>query len=437
MPWALWRRQGRRRTLAEMGKEMVIASVEAGSQADLTGLCPGDVLMRIGSGPARDFIDLMYYGDEDEVPLTVRRGGGEFTVVLDGREELGIEFEPSPPRVCGNRCVFCFVDQNPKGMRAPIYLRDEDYRYSFLYGSYVTLTGLCAPDLDRIIEQHLSPLYVSVHATDPAVRMTLLGLKKPDGLMEKLERLTGAGIRLHTQIVVCPGINDGEVLERTIADLKALSLNVLSVAVVPVGLTRHREGLYPLTPVDGEHARRTIALVDRFHGLYRDEVGDGFVYCADEWYLRAGMDVPPEEYYDDYPQIENGVGMVRQFLEDTADLSYIGGRTGSFAFVTGTSMAPLMTAFTARLSELPGIEARTVGVVNDFYGDTVTVSGLLTGGDIGRALAGTESHETVVLPPNCLNDDGLFLDGLTPDDLSHQLGVTVVQGGYDPLELFE
>jgi putative radical SAM enzyme (TIGR03279 family) len=426
--------------LMESSTCMTVKSVAPGSPAARAGIMPGDVVTGIGDGPARDFIDLMYYGDSDRTVFTIRRNDEEKHVRVRMGGDSGIEFEPSPPQVCGNRCVFCFIDQNPKGMRRTIYLKDEDYRYSFLYGSYVTLTALGDVDIERIVEQHLSPLYVSVHATDENARMKLLGLNKPDNLLEKMDRLLDAGIRLHTQIVVCPGINDGAVLEKTICDLREGSENVLSCAVVPVGLTCHRERLFPIFPVTAEGAKDIIRIVSALHDNYRKETGEGFVYSADELYLRAGLPVPSAEYYDDFPQIENGVGMVRQFLDCTVDLEDRladgAAKTGRFVFVTGMSMAPFIGDIAQRLSLVPGLMVRTVPVANEFYGETVTVSGLLTGGDMLRALKGIDPDETVVLPPDCLNTDGLFLDDLTPDDLSRELGVPVIQGGYDPVELF-
>lgn len=428
-------------TVAKNPMGMVISKVKRGSPAHTAGLRPGDRVVGVGTGPARDCIDLMYNADEEGTTLAILRDEREFTVELPGSGGFGMEFEPMEPMVCGNRCVFCFIDQNPPDMRPSIYVKDEDYRLSFLHGSYVTLTNLSMEDLTRIIRQRLSPLYISVHATDAAARMKLLGIKRPDRMLEKMKRLLSAGIQMHTQIVVCPGINDGAVLTRTIADLRRLSPNVLSVAVVPVGLTRHREGLAPLTPVGKDQARAVVGLVDAFHGQFAEEDGAGFVYCADEWYLRAGLPVPEDAYYDDYPQIENGVGMVRQFLDSAKDvgkrLARRRHRTGTFVLVTGTSMGPLLEDFARTVSNVTGIEARAVAVPNRFYGETVTVSGLLTGCDILAALAGKVApDETVVLPPNCLNEDSLFLDNMTPDGLSQALGATVIQGGYDPAEAF-
>ena len=419
---------------------MKIVGVKPGSQADVQGLHTGDIVVGVGTGPARDIIDLMFYGGDEEVNLKIHRGTYEFIATFNGDIDFGIEFEEMKIRGCGNKCVFCFIDQNPKEMREPIYFHDEDYRLSFLHGSYITLTNLGTLELQRIVQQRLSPLYVSVHALDSAVRVKLFGLKKPDNLQEKMDRLLSAGIRMHTQVVVCTGINDGDVLGRTITGLRTLSQNVLSIAVVPVGLTKHREGLYPLTPVDSEMARKTISLVDMLHDRFAEETGEGFVYCSDEWYLRAGMEVPPAEYYDDFPQVENGIGMVRRFINDTSDLegAFSGGvrRKGKYVLVTGTSMAAIMDDFTRRLSEFPGIEARIIPVTNSFFGDTVTVSGLLTGGDIQAALEGVSPDEVVVLPPECLNYDGRFLDDMLPADIEKNLNIKVIQSELNPLDTF-
>ncbi len=417
-----------------------IVGVKPGSQAASQGLRAGDTVVGVGSGPARDVIDLMFYGGDEEVKLTIHRGNYEFAALFGGDTDFGIEFEDMKIRGCGNNCVFCFINQNPKGMRESIYFHDEDYRLSFLHGSYITLTNLSTMELQRIVQQRLSPLFVSVHALDPIVRVKLLGLKQQDNFLEKMERLLSAGIRMHTQIVVCPGINDGEVLHQTITGLRALSQNILSIAVVPVGLTKHREGLYPLAPVNAELARKTISLVTKFNEQYREETGEGFVYCSDEWYLRAGIDIPDSEYYDDFPQVENGIGMVRQFFDDTAELesAFSGGayRKGKFVLVTGMSMAVILENFARGLSAIQGIEARTIAVENDFYGETVTVSGLLTGGDILAALNDVETDEIVVLPPECLNFDGRFLDDMLPADIENNLNVKVIQGKLNPLDVF-
>ncbi len=419
---------------------MKIISVKKGSQSESKGLRAGDKVIAIGNGPARDYIDLMFYGSEEDVCLTVHRGTYEFIAGLKGNEDFGIEFELMNIKLCSNHCVFCFIDQNPPGMRKEIYIKDEDYRFSFLHGSYVTLTNLEKTDLQRIVAQRLGPLYVSVHATDVETRMKLLGIKKNDNLIENMDRLLTAGIKMHCQIVVCPGINDGGVLERTIHDLRLKYPNVLSVAVVPVGLTKHRDRLYTLKAVVKEEAQNIIETVDTFHDQFTQETGGGFVFCADELYIRAGFDIPDSNYYDDFPQIENGVGMLRVFLDSISNpKERLSGKLkceGNFVFVTGMSMSSYIEDFSRRISEIPGINTRSVTVKNQFYGESVTVSGLLTGRDIQSALEGVNSDETIILPPNCLNESGVFLDDLSPIDISNALGVKVIQGDYDPLNTF-
>jgi len=419
---------------------MKIVSVKKGSQSESKGLRTGDKVVAVGKGPARDYIDLMFYGSEEDVRLTVHRGAYEFIVGLNGNEDFGIEFEPMKIKLCGNHCVFCFIDQNPPGMREEIYIKDEDYRLSFLHGSYVTLSNLGEIDLQRIVAQRLSPLYVSVHATDVETRMKLLGIRKNDNLIENMDRLLTAGIKMHCQIVVCPGINDGDVLERTINNLRMRYPNVLSVAVVPVGLTKHRDGLYTLRAVDEEDARNIIDTVNSFHDRFTGETGGGFVFCADELYIRADLGIPDSKYYDDFPQIENGVGMLRIFLDSISNMEKrLSGklkRKGNFVLVTGMSMSPCIEDFSRGISEIPGINARSVTVKNQFYGESVTVSGLLTGKDIQSALKRVNPDETIVLPPNCLNESRVFLDGLSPADISNTLGAKVIQGNYEPLKIF-
>ncbi|MFC1608232.1 DUF512 domain-containing protein [Candidatus Latescibacterota bacterium] len=419
---------------------MIVRTVAAGSLAEQAGLMPGDVVTAINGGPARDDIDFMYYGADDEIHLAVERIGEEMAVSFDGGADPGIEFEPMKYMCCGNKCIFCFVDQNPRSMRSHVYFKDEDYRLSFLHGAYVTLTALNESHLIRIEEQHLSPLYISVHSTNPAVRRHLLGIRRDDHLMERINRLVGAGIKLHTQVVVCPGVNDGDILLQTIGDLSELYPGVASLAVVPVGLTRHREKLVPLKSVDKSEANETIDAVDRFRHDWLAHHDVGFVYCADEWYIKADREIPGADYYDDFSQLENGVGMVRDFIDALTGvenrLQEAGYRTGKYVLVTGASMSVYIGDLAGKLSSLPGLTARVVSVPNRFYGESVTVSGLLTGGDIIGALNGIDGDEMVVLPPNCLNDSGLFLDDKTPGDIETALGVKVIQGSYDPSGVF-
>lgn len=435
---------------------MKIIAIREDSQAEREGLRPGDELLAVNGQPVRDGIDLLYYGSEDVVYLALQREGHVFEAECEGSEDLGIELEQMRFKFCRNHCLFCFVDQNPPGMRKAVYFKDEDYRLSFLHGSYITLTTLSEKEIKRIVEQRLSPLYVSVHATEPAVRQLILGIERDDRLLEKIDSLLDGGIRLHCQIVVCPGINDGSILEKTIRDLAKRYPGILSLAVVPVGLTGHREGLYPLKAVDSLHAREIIELVDRLrselihpssiilHHFDGEDTGidhkSGFVYCADELYNRAGIDIPETGYYDDFPQIENGVGMIRDFLDAVERLEVTEGElkyTGKVALVTGPSMEPYLHQFAKRLRNFTdNLEVRVIAVTNHFFGESVTVSGLLTGRDIITALQDIDSDETVLLPPNCLNAEGLFLDDLSLEDLTKSLNVTVCQGEYDPVATF-
>jgi len=433
-----------------------IIAIREGSQAEREGLRPGDELLAVNGQPVRDDIDLLYYGAEDVVYLALQREGHVFEAECEGSEDLGIELEQMRFKFCRNHCLFCFVDQNPPGMRKAVYFKDEDYRLSFLHGSYITLTTLSETEIKRIVEQRLSPLYVSVHATEPAVRQLILGIERDDRLLEKIDSLLDGGIRLHCQIVVCPGINDGSILEKTIRDLAKRYPGILSLAVVPVGLTGYREGLYPLKAVDSLHARKIIELVDRLrselihpssiilHHFDGEDTGidhkSGFVYCADELYNRAGIDIPETGYYDDFPQIENGVGMIRDFLDAAERLEVTEGElkyTGKVALVTGLSMEPYLLQFAKRLRNFTdNLQVRVIAVTNHFFGESVTVSGLLTGRDIITALQDIDSDETVLLPPNCLNAEGLFLDDLSLEDLTKSLNVTVCQGEYDPVATF-
>ena len=410
-----------------------ISSVHPDSIGAEIGLEPGDRLLSINGHALRDQVDFQYYGAEEELALVVERAGQRhrISVERDYDEDLGIEFaEPvfGGLRLCTNRCPFCFVQQMPKGMRRSLYVHDDDYRYSFLLGNFVTLTNLTEEDWQRIGEQRLSPLFVSIHATDLDVRRQLLGKPDAPDILEQLSRLSRAGIVVHGQIVIVPGINDGDVLRCSIADLAGLWPTVQTLALVPVGLTRfHRGDIHNL---DGEDARRALDTVAEFSPLIRQRFDSTWLYPSDELYLLAGAPLPDAAFYDDSAHLENGVGMVRGLLDDWAEAREgltRGDLTGRcITLVCGTLIAPILSEPVAALAEETGLWVDLVPVTNRFFGETVTVSGLLTGGDVLAVLSGRELGEIVFLPRAMFDADGeRTLDDLGLDSLSEELGVPV------------
>ncbi len=419
---------------------MKVIAVQTGSPAQESGIRVGDALERINGHPARDVLDVWFWMEDEGATLELRRDGEVFEARIEEAEDrdFGLEFEEMAIRRCGNRCVFCFVDQLPSGMRPALYVKDEDVRLSFLHGSYVTLADVSGEEIDRIVEQRLSPIYISVHATDSQVRGRLLGRRGDGDVLATMRRLSEAGIWMHTQIVLCPGINDGLELDRTVRDLSAFFPQVRSIAVVPVGLTRHREGLTPLKPVGRSEARRCIEQVAGWQERFLDRFGERLVVAADECYLTAGLEIPVAEDYEDFPQIENGVGMVRQFLDAfEAGEERLPERLKerlTLTLVTGTSAEGFLRRMVERLEQVYGLSVRVVAVINRFFGASITVSGLLTGQDILAALERETVGDAVLLPPNCINDDGLLLDDQTPKEMAEILGVPVQVGSYDLVE---
>ncbi|MCK5119051.1 MAG: DUF512 domain-containing protein [Candidatus Latescibacteria bacterium] len=419
---------------------MKIIGVQTGSPAEQLGIRVGDSLERINGHPARDVLDVWFRMADESAILELRRDGEVFEVRIEEAEDrdLGLGFEEMTIRRCGNRCVFCFVDQLPPGMRPALYVKDEDVRLSFLHGGYVTLSDVSGEDIERIVEQRLSPLYISVHATDPQVRKRLLGRRGGVEVLATMQRLAAARIWMHTQIVLCPGINDGPELERTVRGLSDLFPHVRSIAVVPVGLTRHRDGLAPLKPVGRAEARRCIEQVTEWQEALLNRFGERLVYAADECYLAAGLEIPSAEDYEDFPQIENGVGMVRQFLDafvaEEKRLPKGLKERLSLTLVTGRSAEGFLRRIVARLEQMRGLSVRVVAVKNRFFGESITVSGLLTGQDILVALERETVGDAVLLPPNCVNEDGLLLDDQTPEEMGQALGVPVEVGSYDLVE---
>ena len=422
----------------------VISAVEPGSLAALAGLRPGDELLAINDRPLRDIIDVQFYGAEEMLALSVARGGERLRVELERAydQDLGLSFvNPTfdvDIRRCANNCDFCFVKQNARGMRRSLYIKDDDYRYSFLFGNFVTLTNLTGDDWARLEEQRLSPLYVSVHATDLALRRRFLARKSAPDILEQLHRLADLGIEVHTQVVLVPGLNDGEHFAQTISDLTALYQRpVASVGVVPIGLTRHHPG--KCRNYTRNESGFVLDQAEAWRLENRQRLGNGFVYPSDEWYLVVERDIPPADEYDGFPQVENGVGMVRQLLDEWKAL-----KTGlpvltcgSATLVCGTLIAPVLARIVSELNALTGATVRLAPVSNQFFGPVTTVSGLLTGQDVAAALQGCERSEVVLLPSAMFTGrygagsapPGITLDGWTLEALSASVGSPVEMAG--------
>lgn len=416
---------------------VVVKDIEPGSLGERAGFLPGDQIQSINGQPIADLIDFQVNSAEEFLLFEVQREGEDYEVEVERfpGEEMGVGFEDLRLRSCNNKCVFCFIHQMPKGMRRSLYFEDDDYRLSFLHGSYVTLTNTQEKDLDRIIDQGLSPQYISVHATDPQLRQVMLGRKNPTAdIMSRLQRLADHGIEMHTQVVVCPGYNDGVHLERTVSDLSRLYPAVRSVALVPVGLTRFRENLPDLKPVTPELAREYVRQVEEWGDQYRQDLGERLVYAADELFLLTGCLPPARSYYDAFPQIENGIGMVRSFLdrweENRPTLPGKLSRPLHLGLVTGQLASFFLQPMVETLNQIEGLEAELLVATNHTFGPGITVSGLLSGQDILQRLAGG-NWDLVLLPPNCINGEGLTLDDLTLPVLQERAGFPIAVGQYD------
>ena len=395
----------------------LISAVRKNSLAEAAGIVAGDKLVAVDGVQVKDIIELSFYTSDYEVELELENAQGQRRQVHIDKypdEDLGLEFEAAvfdKVSTCYNNCIFCFVDQMIPGMRKGLYVRDDDYRLSFLYGNFITLTNLKEEDFQRIIQTHMTPLYVSVHATDPKVRCEMMHNRFAGELMDKLERLFAAGIEVHTQIVCCPGYNDGEILAKSFRDLYARYPHVLTMAVVPVGITKHREGLHPLRTFTKEEAAALIDQVTPWQRQCREETGKTFIYLGDEFYLLAGRDVPTAEWYDGFPQLENGIGLTRSFVDEwQATLPSLSSYqaaspavipVGESAF---TVLQPLLDALNKQFKTAHSF----VPVPNQFFGGKVNVTGLLTANDILRTCK--ESGKRLILPAVVLNNDKLFLD---------------------------
>ncbi len=405
----------------------IINHISEGTIAHKIGLKKGDILLSINNTPVDDVIDYMFQTTDGSVKLEVQREDKKqiFKFKNPDHSPLGFELKSFRTKTCRNKCIFCFVTQLPKGLRKPLYLKDDDYRMSFLFGNYITLTNLSAKEKKRIIEQRLSPLYVSVHSTNNEIRNKLLGNAKSKDILQELQELTSHKIRMHVQIVLCPGFNDGEELSSTIQDLQRFYPYIASIAVVPVGLTRYKKG--GVKPVSKEVALKTIETIKKFRRRLKKRHGDPLVYVADELYLKADLPLPPLKDYGDLSQIENGVGMVPVFLHDAKKIKFPKKISpAKVAVVTGASFMPFLQEFAVKLNAVEGLELDVLKVDNKFFGPSVTVAGLLTGKDILRTVMG-KTRADCLLIPNVMLRSGvdLFLDNVTLNDLEETLGMNV------------
>ncbi|MBQ8001140.1 MAG: DUF512 domain-containing protein [Ruminococcus sp.] len=414
---------------------VIVNSVIPGSSADRCGIKAGDTLLTLNGHEIVDVLDYRFYQLEREVAVEFISSGVKQTAIARKPEydELGMEFDSylmDKEHSCRNKCIFCFIDQMPKGMRETLYFKDDDSRLSFLFGNYITLTNLSEHEIERIITMHISPVNISVHTTNPELRCMMMNNRFAGKSLEAMKRFADAGIDMNCQLVICPGINDGRELERSLTDLEALGVN--SVAIVPVGLTDHREGLYPLTPFNKDSANAVLDIVDKFGDACAHKYGRRIMFASDELYILAERDIPESEFYEDYPCLENGVGLIalqkEEFifaLEDAeGDPDLIRNKT----IACGVSAAPYLRELCDMLHDkFPNVRVNVSPIVNDFFGRMINVSGLIVGNDLISQLKNKDLGDGVLIPVCMLRrDEDVFLDDITVDEASAQLGVPVV-----------
>lgn len=420
-----------------------ITGVIPNSSADKHGILEGDVLISIDDKEINDVLDYRFYLSERSISLLLSRNGELYSVKIKKREydDIGLEFETplmDKKHSCENKCIFCFIDQLPRGMRDSLYFKDDDSRLSFLHGNYITMTNMNDYDVERIIEMHISPVNVSIHTTNPELRCKMMKNRFAGEKLKYLKKIADAGLTIRGQIVLCKGINDGEELLRTMKDLAELYPQLDSVSIVTAGLTGYRDGLYPLESYTPEECRSLIKMVDDFSNSVSDKIPTRLFYCSDEIYVKGNVELPPYEYWGEFSQIENGVGMLSAFerefdvmLNTLSEEEKQVKRKVSLA--TGEAAYDFISNLCRRLmSECPGLEMNLYCIKNEFFGGEITVSGLLTGVDIEKQLKGKDLGEALLLPSNVLRADGdLFLCGMTPKELSENLNVEVLFSGPD------
>ena len=420
-----------------------ITGVEPTGRAGKAGVLSGDELISINGREINDVLDYRFFLAERSVTLKLKRDGQELDISIKKMQydDIGLEFETplmDKKHSCENKCIFCFIDQLPRGMRKTLYFKDDDSRLSFLHGNYITMTNLHDSDIDRIIEMHISPVNVSVHTTNPELRIKMMHNKRAGEVLSYLKRLADAGISLCGQIVLCKGINDGAELDRSLRDLSELFPAMQSVSIVPAGLTRYREKLYPLEGFSAEDSAKVIDQVNAFAEAFKEKNGSRMFFCSDEFYLKAGLSLPQEEHYEGYPQIENGVGMITSLMTEFKDeIEYLDEYLENYKYPRHVSIATGVAAYDTIKAMACELEVRVKGlkvdvykIINNFFGESITVSGLLTGKDISEQLIGRKLGDVLLFPENALRSGGdVFLDDMTPEELSAKLNVAVCPSG--------
>ncbi len=424
-----------------------IKSVVKKSPAFKCGIKANDILSEINGHEITDFLDYQFYTEEGKNEIEVLRGGKpmRFTLKKGEFEDLGLEFETylmDKERRCKNKCIFCFIDQNPKGMRESIYFKDDDTRLGFLFGNYITLTNLSEKDVRRIIEMHISPVNISVHTMNKDLRVKMMSNKNAGECLDIIPYLAQNGIEINTQLVLCPGVNDGEELRYSLEKLGELYPGVKSIAAVPVGVTKHREGLYEMEEYSEKTAAEVIDIIDEFGEGFKEKYGTRLCYASDEFYLKAKRDLPGEDYYESYCQLENGVGMWASFKEEFKNALYDNEEKPilkELSVATGSAAYPLIKELSEMAQESLNIKINTYEIKNDFFGHSVTVAGLVTGGDLINQLKRKPLGEKLIIPDVMLRSEGdLFLDNVSVEDVEESLGialdVTFSSDGYDLLD---
>lgn len=416
-----------------------INGVKKNSICDIKGISAGDELLKINGKEIMDVLDFDFYMAEQNITMTFKCSDGKYKVIKTNNTNCGLEFETylmDKQHHCKNKCIFCFIDQLPKGLRPSLYFKDDDSRLSFLFGNYITLTNISEHEIERIIEMHISPVNISVHTMNPELRVQMMKNKNAGESLKIIKRLADAGIQMNTQLVLCPGINDGNELRRSIEELSALYPSVQSIAAVPVGLTKFRDGLEKLEPYNKQTAGEVIDIIEEYSNKFRKDFGVGLCYPADEFFIKAERDLPNEEYYDDYPQLDNGVGLVRSFYNDflyeieNNDENPVNKKV---TLATGADFYPYLFELCKKAEEKYGVEISVKKIINNFFGETITVSGLVTGIDLYEQLKDCDLGDYLILPGSMISDytnhtenKNKFLDDMTVEELEDKLNTKII-----------